>query len=146
MLTVENNKVVYYRESDNKKIDVYEILESDNIDFDFLYNDEIISELESSEKLLLTFRVNGVDSNIDIRDGFNQKIIYAKVQYMVFDYVSGKEFEMFWKTEEIATTHNVTKFLKKLENNDNLLYELSCEKYEWTNISELLADEYLYIK
>lgn len=146
MLTVENKKVVYVRESDNKKIEVYEILDSDNIDFDYLYNDEIIQELECNEKILLTFRVNGVDSNIDIRDGFNQKIIYANVQYMVFDYISGKEFEMFWKTEEIATTHNVTKFLKELENDNNLLYELACNKYEWTNNSELLADEYLYIK
>lgn len=146
MLTVENKKVVYVRESDNKKIEVYEILDRDNIDFVYMDNDEIIQELECNEKLLITFRVNGVDSNIDIRDGYNQKIIYANVQYMIFDYVSGKEFEMFWKTEEIATTHNVTKFLKKLENNDNLLYELACEKYEWTNNCELLADEYLYIK
>ena len=146
MLTVENKKVVYVRESGNKKIEVCEILNSDNIDFDYMDNEEIISELIASEKIWFTFDVMKVSKKPTIRDGFNCKIIYVDVKYMLMDFKNGVVLDVFEKTEEVATTHNVTKFLKELENNKNLLFELAYEKNESTNNSEVLASEYLYIK
>ena len=133
MLTIENKKVIYVRENDNKKIEVYEILESDNIDFDRMDNDEIISELIASEKIWFTFDVMKVSKKPTIRDGFNYKIIYVDVKYMLMNFKNGIILDIFEKTEEVATTHNVTKFLKELEN-------------ENSNNTEILESEYLYIK
>lgn len=146
MLTIENKKVIYVRENDNKKIEVYEILESDNIDFDCMDNDEIISELIASEKIWFTFDVMKVSKKPTIRDGFNCKIVYVDVKYMLMDFKNAIVLDAFEKTEEVATTHNVTKFLKELENNKNLLFELAYQKNENTNNTEVLESEYLYIK
>lgn len=146
MLTVENNKVVYYRENENKKIDVYEILESDNIGFNLMDNDEIISELIENEKIWFTFDVVKTSKKPTIRDGFNCKIVYTDVTYMLMDFKNAIVLEVFEKTEEVATTHNITKFLKELEYNKNLLHDLAYEKNENTNNTEVLAGEFLYIK
>ena len=146
MLTIENKKVIYVRESDNKKIEVYEILKSDNIDFECMDNDEIISELIASEKIWFTFDVMKVSKKPTIRDGFNCKIIYVDVKYMLMDFKNAIVLDTFEQTEEVATTHNVTKFLKELEYNKNLLFELAYQKNENTNNTEILESEYLYIK
>lgn len=144
MLTVEKNKVVYYRESDNKRIDVYEILDSDNIDFDYMDNDEIITELIASEKLWFDFNIVKVSKKPTIRDGFNFKIIYVDVDYILMDFKNSIILERFEKTEEVATTHNLEKFFKKLNNDSEMLMSLAYQKNE--NSTEVLASEYLYIK
>lgn len=146
MLTIENEKVVYVRECDNNKIEVYEILDSDNIDFDYMDNDEIIQDLILNEKIWFDFEVSKVSEEITTIGGFNQEIIYVDVEYVLTELNSNKILENIKKTEEIVTTHNVTKFLKKLENDNNLLYELFCEKNNRGSNIELLTDEYLYVK
>lgn len=146
MLTVENKTVVYVRECDNKKIEVYKILDSDNIDFDYMENDEIIQDLISNEKIWFDFEISKVSEEITTIGGFNQEIIYVDVEYILTEVNSNKILENIKKTEEIATTRNITKFLKKLENDNNLLYELFCEKNNRGSNIELLTDEYLYVK
>lgn len=145
MLTIEEKKVIYVRESDGKKILVYEITENDNVDFDE-DKESIIEELILKERFDLMIDVDSVNKDIRIRDGFGIKIVYADVQYKVSDYYTGEEFEIFEKNEEIATTFNEIEFLNELENDDDLLYRLACEKCEYTNCTDVLISEYLYVK
>ncbi len=145
MLTIEEKKVIYVRESDGKKLLVYEITENDNVDFDD-DNESIIEELILKERFDLMIDVDSVNKNIQIRDGFGVKIVYTDVQYKVCDYYTGEEFETFKKNEEITTTFNETEFLIELKNDDDLLYRLVCEKCEYTNYTDVLVSEYLYVK
>lgn len=145
MLTIEEKKVIYVRESDGKKILVYEITENDNVDFDD-DNESIIEELILKERFDLIIEIDKVSKDIQIRDGFGKKIVYSDVQYKVCDYYTDEEFETFEKNEEITTTFNETEFLIELKNDDDLLYRLACEKRECTTYTDVLVSEYLYVK
>ena len=145
MLTIEEKKVIYVRESDGKKILVYEITENDNVDFDD-DNESIIEELILKERFDLIIEIDKVSKDIQIRDGFGKKIVYSDVQYKVCDYYTDEEFETFEKNEEITTTFNETEFLIELKNDDDLLYRLACEKCECTTCTDVLVSEYLYVK
>ena len=145
MLTIEEKKVIYVRESDGKKLLVYEITENDNVDFDD-DNESIIEELILKERFDLIIKIDKVSKDIQIRDGFGKKIVYSDVQYKVCDYYTDEEFETFEKNEEITTTFNETEFLIELKNDDDLLYRLACEKCEYTTYTDVLVSEYLYVK
>ena len=80
MLTIEEKKVIYVRESDGKKLLVYEITENDNVDFDD-DNESIIEELILKERFDLIIKIDKVSKDIQIRDGFGKKIVYSDVQY-----------------------------------------------------------------
>ena len=145
MLTIEEKKVIYVRESDGKKILVYEITENDNVDFDD-DNESIIEELILKERFDLIIEIDKVSKDIQIRDGFGKKIVYSDVQYKVCNYYTDEEFETFEKNEEITTTFNEIEFLIELKNDDDLLYRLACEKCECTTYTDVLVSEYLYVK